>query len=191
MLKPSFNFDRLKEEARFRRQRIVKICLSPYHMASNEPDTLYSNTHTYLDFCPLFKVTQLLDCRSRSFLTINLGTHPTCFFSSVWTFKFHSWILSSVFLYPYYLICYWAQGLIPQPDKLELFCFVKPEFMKFWFTTSREVPLSWWKESRVTEVMKPWLQNSFSWFLASLYLNFIPWMKGGKSACLDYLLVLF
>lgn len=90
MLKPTFNFDRLKEKARFRRQRTVKICLSSYHMASNEPDALYSNTHTYLDFCPLFKVTQLLDCRSRSFLTLNLGTYPTCFFSSVWTFKFHS-----------------------------------------------------------------------------------------------------
>lgn len=50
MLKPSFNFDRLEEEACFHRQGIVKICLSPHHMASNEPDTSYSSTGTYLDF---------------------------------------------------------------------------------------------------------------------------------------------
>lgn len=39
VLKPSFNFDRLEEEACFHRRGIVKICLSPHHMASNEPDT--------------------------------------------------------------------------------------------------------------------------------------------------------
>ena len=60
---------------------------------------------------------------------------------------------SSVLLSPYNLIYCWTQ--FDSTTKLEFICLLKPQFMKFRFTTSTEAPLSQWKDSGVTDVMRP------------------------------------